>query len=561
MTFQNENSGPAGSSPNGGKRRTRFTAATIPGNFLNPGNAGMFLTAATGGIIGCLAWEPVNAWFLTPVSVWIFFKLVQNAKSATNAAGRGLVFGWFLFYGSLFWLNSLHKFHSLAPLGVVLLALYGGLYPSLTGFLAHKLSNSNSRVSNWIIFISIWLLTEWVRTLGRLAFPLVQLGHSWTHRPDLIQHASLLGELGISLQILLIAWLLECCVSFLRGARERIRELATTAIVCVAVIASSVIQYLAVSGREALESPDNQFRIVLFQPNINQMTKLISYSFHDPQLDELKSARVRRDYTQQITKHQEDMILASNGKAYDLALLPETSFTQLDFFHNLPLRERIGAMARHLGSPMIVGGSRDIGTKNRSEMYNSLYLVHEDGVFDKEVYDKMRLVPFGEHIPYFDLIPGVSQLVAIGSFHEGRKQVVFEKDGMRFGGLICFESTFSSLGRGLVRSGAGLIVVITNDAWYGLTAGAAHHHNLSILRAIENRRHVARCANTGISSIIAPSGKITATLSLGKQGIVEGMVSISPTESVTLFTHIGNTWMIIPALLIMSTVIRKGRRT
>jgi apolipoprotein N-acyltransferase len=557
-TSQKENLESAGTDPHAGLQITPSRLPSFLRTFFKPEKIRVFLIATAGGFIGSLAYEPVNAFFLTPLSVLVLFLLIQHAPSPRAAAARGFIFGWFLFYGALFWLNSLHQFNPAAPLGIVLLAGYGGLYPMLAGWLTRKFSKPDSRALNWILFICLWLLTEWFRTLGQLAFPLVQLGHSWTCWPELIQHASILGELGISLQILLISWLLECGVSCFRKEKQRTRELGITAVICVTALGSSFINYRNIEMQNIQNSAEDVFRIVMFQPNIDQVTKLGSYSYYDPVAGPEASVRIQVMLTEKITSHQENMILEAGLQGCDLVILPETSFTHLDFFTNEVLKERIGVMARSLGAPMIVGGARDLSTRETSHIYNSLYLVHEDGRFDEKVYDKMRLVPFGEHIPYFELIPGVSQLVAIGSFREGQQLVIHRKGDMQFGGLICFESTFSSLARKLIMAGAGFIVVITNDAWYGMTAGAAHHHNLSILRAIENRRYVARCANTGISSIIAPSGRITATRQLGEQGMVEGEVRTSLAGSMTLFTRMGNTWMIFPAFVVLWTIFRRG---
>jgi apolipoprotein N-acyltransferase len=111
------------------------------------------------------------------------------------------------------------------------------------------------------------------------------------------------------------------------------------------------------------------------------------------------------------------------------------------------------------------------------------------------------------------------------------------------------------MARALVERGANFLVVITNDAWYGLSAGATNHHNVSLLRAVENRRYVLRDANTGISSIIAPSGRITATLGLDQRGFVEGEIHPLVSQENTVFTIWGNAWLALPGLILLGLFV------
>jgi apolipoprotein N-acyltransferase len=293
------------------------------------------------------------------------------------------------------------------------------------------------------------------------------------------------------------------------------------------------------------------------------MTKLASYAYPDE--------AVQRDLQNRMARLQEDMVAEHAVNDWDLLILPESSFTEPDIASNPVVRERISGLARAAGCDMLVGGNRDLSTEARSEVYNSSFLVHGDGQWDAAHYDKMRLVPFGESLPYFDMIPGFQEhVVGIGSFNEGRSQTIFttrgrggEKSPVAFGVLICFESTFSSLARGLARAGAEFLVVQTNDAWYGLSAGAAQHHHLSQLRAVETGRWVLRCANTGISSIIAPSGRLVASLPLGRRGLLRHAIGLPENPAATPYCLIGNFWLSAPALLLLAGLalsVRNARR-
>jgi apolipoprotein N-acyltransferase len=155
-----------------------------------------------------------------------------------------------------------------------------------------------------------------------------------------------------------------------------------------------------------------------------------------------------------------------------------------------------------------------------------------------QVYDKMRLVPFAEGIPYVQhvrpLVKLISAISQMEPFRPGRNHTIYEiprrdipttagrsaeGSSLRFGPLICFESCYPSLGRALVRRGAEALVIITNDGWYEQTAGPAQHELEAIFRAVETRRWVVRCANTGISCFISPLGRIEKETELARDAI------------------------------------------
>ena len=302
--------------------------------------------------------------------------------------------------------------------------------------------------------------------------------------------------------------------------------------------------------------PSRDLRVALIQPNVDQMTKFASYVHPDE--------AVREALSRKITTETEQLALSFMPETQDLIVFPETTFTEPDFFHNEPLKQSVSALARSLKADLFLGGDRDASTSTTFEMYNSAYFVHADGQFDSQVYDKMSLVPFGEYLPYFDLIPGFQEfVVGIGSFNEGRSPVLYQTHGLKFGSLICFESTFASMGRRLARLGADFLVVITNDAWFGLSAGPAQHHHASLLRAVETRRWVLRCANTGISSVIAPSRAVQSIRSgLTRRGTLQGRISIANNAPATVFMRWGNSWLwVAMPLFVLSLWARRKQNS
>jgi apolipoprotein N-acyltransferase len=217
-------------------------------------------------------------------------------------------------------------------------------------------------------------------------------------------------------------------------------------------------------------------------------------------------------------------------------------------------------MVEPSGAGLLFGAVRWVLDSNDRivENYNSAWYVEPGGrVADAEKQDKMHLVPVGEYIPLLGKLPFVKSLVSGYGFDAGKELRIFKIKGRRFGAMICFESAFGGQARRMARAGAEFLTVITNDGWYGRSAGPPQHHNLSILRAVETRRPLVRSANTGISSIIDPAGRITATLALGERGVL--VDRIAPQTVQTFFTRWGNLWLILAILLYLSWSIATAR--
>jgi len=140
--------------------------------------------------------------------------------------------------------------------------------------------------------------------------------------------------------------------------------------------------------------------------------------------------------------------------------------------------------------------------------YNSAYLFTPEGKIGGR-YDKQHLVPFGEYVPLSDYFSLPGPLVEnIGNFSSGKAGRPLPCQGAAIGVLICFESIFPKLARDWTASGANLLVNITNDAWFGRSSAPWQQLSMSVFRAVENRRSLARSANTGISVLIDPLGRM-----------------------------------------------------
>lgn len=483
--------------------------------------------------------------------------------------------GAYVFYlGGISWLLTTGTYNPFAYVGVPLLALYMTLYPAGAAWVLRRWFAGLPPLRRFFVFAAMWLLFEWFRTLGRLSMPFTLIGHSWVAWPSAIQSAEFFGEIGVSLQILLISATILAFARLPVLARGVTRvpdwaailhEEGTTATKAAlstgniffwtfAMLTVSGLRYQQWERRIDAAPPESRIKVAALQPKVLQDVKLASYLSDDE--------NERRRLQEEINQLHETLIASEVPKDIDLLVMPESTFPAIDFDVDAPLHRRIERLLQPFKADCLFGAVRITLTPERTlnEVFNTAYFLPAGGMVEKAGHqDKMRLVPFGEYLPYFNLIPGFQEgIVGIASFEEGREVNLFTTQGHKHGSLICFESTFGTQSRRLARAGAEFISIITNDAWYRQSAGPVQHHNLSILRAVETRRPVIRSANTGISSIISPSGRITETLGVYERGVVTG--EIVPQTFETFYVRWGNVWVVGACLITIAGGVLRIRR-
>ncbi|MEE9615114.1 MAG: apolipoprotein N-acyltransferase, partial [Thermodesulfobacteriota bacterium] len=304
----------------------------------------------------------------------------------------------------------------------------------------------------------------------------------------------------------------------LSGAERRVP--VTEAVVTI-ILLTSVLGYgfirkgrvdAAVSGWEELE-------VALAQGNIDQSFKW------DPAFQQ-KSIALYRDLT-----------IKAGKDGAELVVWPETAVpfylesdpmgpVVLDIANEAGVRILTGAPAY---DPDIRAGGGGGGGRN---YFNSAYLIAPPGIITGR-YDKIHLVPFGEYVPLKKLLFFVDKLThGIGDFTPGTSTEPLKfgrpggKGGVGLGVLICYEAIFPAIARAFVRDGATLLVNVTNDAWFGKTSAPYQHLAMTAVRAVENRVFLVRAANTGISAIVDPAGRIIERSELFEEALVMGSVGL-----------------------------------
>jgi apolipoprotein N-acyltransferase len=176
-----------------------------------------------------------------------------------------------------------------------------------------------------------------------------------------------------------------------------------------------------------------------------------------------------------------------------------------------PLIGEVQRFAKEKNVTLLVGSPwfEEVGTPQPDvQFFNSAFLVTPTGELTNR-YFKSHLVPFGEYVPLRQLLPFLAPLVeAVGDFTAGTVTEPLSSGIIKAGVLICFESIFPDIARKWVNAGANVLVNLTNDAWYGRSSAPSQSMAMTVFRAVETRRSLVRAANTGISGLIDPLGRI-----------------------------------------------------
>lgn len=525
------------------------------------GQAHLFGLAIFSALVLRLAYPRWNVAVVAGVGLAPFLWAVARATSGKQAFYLGWVFGAVYYYVLLVWLNVLIAYHSVIPVALVLLGLYLGLFKGLFAWLAWKATRRGRRFF-WVA-AAAWVAVEYLQSLGDLGFPWGYLGHSLWRHPALIQPVAWTGVYGLSL---VLFWTNHLACDGVRWWRhetaapvlgELLVRVAVLAVFCGAILLAAADAHRRVGADGFYATPPVTVGIV--QPNIPQKIKFRSYAGDTPQEER---ERLQREILHKTIVITDELRPARHTAGCDLIIWPETALTDelLEFrpayatlFDDLATT-RFGASLFFGATKMRVlrherfvapeafdaDDYRQHPEAYRFEFYNSTWLAEPGRGLNPTVYSKTRLVPFGEGFPYVQRVKPLADLIAkvagMVPLTPGTEHTVYSlrptASGdplLRFGPLICYESCYPDLARKRVRRGAELLVIITNDAWYEKTAGAAQHQLQAIFRAVETRRWIARCANHGISCFISPLGEIVveselaheATLKWGVRGVKE----------------------------------------
>ncbi|MFB3881634.1 MAG: apolipoprotein N-acyltransferase [Armatimonadota bacterium] len=443
---------------------------------------GALLLCALSGALLALAFPRPGWWPL----VWI--ALVPWMVAVRLATGWGAVLGSWL--GGFVFLGILLYWLGLFGISVWFVASLAFSIPLLAWGLGVRWMGKLAPPARIIGAAVLWTGLEWARGLGMFGFTWGWLGYSQSPALWLLPVARVAGTIGISFLIVLVnAAIAEVVVrSGEQATGRRIVRLAAV-IVFVALAMSGARAWVARQG-----GPGGAPVIVSVIQG-SATGPLRAQDVNTP-LTAAEMAKTREIYRS---------LTAEAARARPVLVVWPESVLPNDPDSDPTVSEWVAGSARLAHAWLLAGGPY---VDKRGRQFNSAYLYAASG---NQVarYDKVQLVPFGEYVPWRGRLPSLKRYhVRETDFASGGVHRVLQAGIIALGPMICFESIFPRISWDLTRRGAQVLVVMTNDAWFGRTAAAAQHRQIAVLRAVETNRWVVRAASAGISSIISPDGKI-----------------------------------------------------
>lgn len=463
--------------------------------------------------------------------------LVLRGKASRTGALYGAVFGVMMCAGVAYWLYSAIAKYFTAPFPLDLLLtlaaylFFVGIY---TGFAAGASSIMMRRAHpalRWSAIPALWVVAEFARSSLMSGFSWGLLGYTQHRNLAMIQVADLAGVYGLSYLLALSGYALAECIVALRewfggsGLRLPLAGLASFA----AAIALS-LTYGAVRLHQYDLAPQTRtIRVALVERDM-------------PAQDRWQ----RIHYVKALAGYMQATRRAVSKESTDLIVWPE--FASGFYVDREPMmRAQLARMTGDLDAALLLGAPRLEESGDETRYYNSAYLVGSSGrVID--TYDKMRLLPFAEYHPLGVSLSEEANSDYPAEFSAGSRSTIFPLSKGSFGVMICFEATYPVFARRLAAGGAEFLVNISNDVWLagaGGSAAAAQHFAMAVMRAVENKRALARATMDGITGFVDPVGR-PYNISNEAEGVTLGAVAVS--RELTVYTRYGDWFVLLCAI-------------
>lgn len=443
------------------------------------------------GAVMVLCMPPVGAFPILLLCVPGFIFLARGAETKARAFLTGWAFGAGYFIFGLYWISAalfvdIKQWGWVMPLSLVVGPALYGLYYGFIPLLAWRCRER--KTAHAVATVAAWAIIEWLRGHLFTGFPWNLAGSAWMHDLPVMQVSAYAGIYGLSLLTLLWA----AIPAFIE--KRRMVGIVGASFILVTLLGMARLHL------HPLRLSSHTLRIV--QPDIAEKDK---WSNEDERLNLEKQLQ-----------------LTQTATPVDFVIWPETAVTA-DL-------ESTPGLARHIAASLPPGsfgilGALRIANEGRS-FYNNVSVLNGKAEIVAS-YDKHHLVPFGEYIPFrgqLNLTPIALAISNLGDFSRGPGPQTLRAGNLPpFSPLICYEVIFP---HEVVKrkDRPDWLVNVTNDGWYGLTAGPYQHFETARARAIEEGLPLARAANTGISGVIDPLGRVLAEQPLGTTGALETLL-------------------------------------
>jgi len=497
------------------------------------------------GLLLALAFPPFPFHYLIFVGLIPYF-LVLEKRETLAEINRATYFMAFVFsLLTVYWVGgfTVGKDYYLMISGFVLL-FFNPLLFLIASTLFYFALRTFSRKTAMLLFPFFWVCYEYCFSLTDFQFPWLTLGNSQSKFLHFIQLADVVGVYGLSLIILFIN------LFFFLSYRHYLKKSNYKIPLTIALLLVMLPIIYGVIKENSFKESGKKIRVGLVQPDLDPYEKWSGGNLNE------------------ITGKYLSLSREAVAKKAELVIWPETAlpvyllsgqYTEdLDSIRNFVNASKVSLLT---GMPNFISYMKNEKVPSDAKYnqagdfyftnYNAILLFNPDSIRIQS-YGKMKLVPFGEHTPFADQLPFLGDLikwgVGLGGWNIGKDTTNFklgisppaadyelgetqstnnQQLTTNINAVVCYESIFPELIAAFAQRGSEMIAVVTNDSWYGNTSGPYQHKEISVLRAVENRRSVVRAANGGISCIVNPLGVTVAETKMYTKDVLVGNVSLN----------------------------------
>lgn len=467
----------------------------------------------------------------------ILLYLVLSSHRFRQAFGRGYLVLVIFNEIALYWISGWHSSDTFLKIGGVVSVLLHPLFMMIPLFITYGLSKIKKELA-LALFPLIWVGYEYFDNIWQFAFPWLELGNSETYNLGRIQFIEFTGVHGLTFMICIVSVMLYFVLSKIYSRQWKVSSIKSILSYVVILLILLLPNFYSTYR---LNSVDNTGYF-----NLKDSSKVVNTCIVQTNTDPFK--KWGGDHDQLLNtyidglhdglKFDPDMLVLHETATpfyflEDINLLKSKRFfdlvdsTKKYLFMGIPHKYYYPDSLQAPSDSRITDGS-----KRRFDVFNSAILI-EPGKYHKDlaIHQKVKLVPFSERIPYQEKVPFAKKWltwgVGISGWQMGNEQTIFELKNKeknintKFAGLICYESVFSEFVSEFTNKGAEFFVIVTNDGWWGNTSGPVQHNRYAVLRAIENRKWIVRCAQTGVSCFIDPLGNMYDEIPYWQTGVAD----------------------------------------
>ena len=519
------------------------------------------LFGLTSGILLGLSFPPIPLPYLLFVGLIPYF-IVLEKRSSLAEINRFTYFTIFFFnIITIYWVGSwtpdADPFLMVAGSILMFFNPLVFLIPSTLYYFTRKFVNKNFAL---FLFPWFWLFYEYIYSVSDFKFPWLSLSNGLPYFTSYIQIADVIGSYGLT--ILIIYANIFAYLSWKTLSIEKKNNLFYP-IVYLLIIMQVLYGSVKLNSNSHF---DHKIKVGLVQPNLNPNKKWEIGNINE-------QVEMYIGMTEDAIKKGAELVIWPET-ALPVYLLTNRYERQSKFIQNfvdstnIPILTGMPHANYYLDSADAPMDAKPLkNSKGAYTSYNSILLFSPNEIVTQ--YGKIKLVPFGEKVPLVDVIPVLGKWikwnVGISSWNTGQDTLVFGASSgnisYNIGGIICIESIYPDFVSAFVDKGSNFIAVVTNDSWYGNSSGPYQHKEISVLRAVENRRSVVRGANGGISCIIDPFGRTILSTKMFEKTVLVGEVELNEDEKFfsqypLLFPNIS---VIIVVFIILISIINKFR--